>query len=276
MRPAMCTILDGPMGTELAARGVPTPAPLWSALALDRAPEVVAAIHRDYAAAGATVHTANTFRTKRRSAGERWEELARRAVVIARESVPPGHRIAGSVAPLEDCYRPDLSPTNPRPEHRELCEVLADAGVDLILCETFPHVGEALIAVEEALRTGLPVWVAFTAGPDADLLTPAEVLAGAREAAERGASAVLINCTKATRTLPYVEKLAEVGIPFGVYANAGAVQEGIGWGEAARGAELYAELAEAWIQAGATIVGGCCGTGPQHVRAIADRMRAKG
>ena len=60
-------ILDGPMGTELLARGVPTPTPGWSAHALDAAPEVVASIHRDYAAAGAVVHTTNTFRTKSRS-----------------------------------------------------------------------------------------------------------------------------------------------------------------------------------------------------------------
>src|SRR5262245_13933060 len=194
----MRTILDGPMGTELAARGVPTPAPRWSAEAIDRAPEVMAAIHREYAAAGATVHTANTFRTKRRQIPDRWDELARRAVAIARASVPARHRVAGSIAPLEDCYRPDLSPPDPRPEHRELARALAGAGVDLLLCETFPHVGEALIAVEEAVQTGLPTWVAFTAGPDATLLTPREIEAGAREAVARGASAVLVNCTPAT------------------------------------------------------------------------------
>src|SRR5262245_12037015 len=104
----MLTVLDGPVGTELAARGVPTPAPLWSAWALVHAPEVVADIHRDYAAAGATVHTTNTFRTKRRSAPANWEELARKAVAIVRGTVPQGHRVAGSIAPLEDCYRPDL------------------------------------------------------------------------------------------------------------------------------------------------------------------------
>src|SRR5512135_147134 len=80
--PRVLTILDGPIGTELAARGVPTPAPAWSAWAIDHAPEVLAAIHRDYAAAGATVHTANTFRTKRRQVGGAWERLARRAVEI--------------------------------------------------------------------------------------------------------------------------------------------------------------------------------------------------
>ena len=63
------TIVDGPMGTQLIERGVPTPAPLWSAWALLNRPEEGKRIHREYAAAGATVHTANTFRTKRRSMG---------------------------------------------------------------------------------------------------------------------------------------------------------------------------------------------------------------
>ena len=66
----MLTLLDGPLGTELDARGVSVALPLWSAGAIDSAPEVIAAIHREYAAGGATVHTANTFRTKRRAAGE--------------------------------------------------------------------------------------------------------------------------------------------------------------------------------------------------------------
>jgi S-methylmethionine-dependent homocysteine/selenocysteine methylase len=285
--PSDIVILDGPLGTELAARGVATPPPLWSAAALVDAAgaDVVRAIHRDYAAAGATVHTANTFRTQRRHAGASWEALVARAVALAREAVPPGHRVAGSMAPLEDCYRPDLSPADPRPEHRELARALAAAGVDLILCETFPHVGEALVAVEEAILAGPPVWVSFTAGPRADLLTPAEIEAAAREAAARGAQAVLVNCIPATRTLPYVERLASAGVPFGAYANAGAPEEGLGWGGqrglsarspqmwtaplARRAALAYADLARRWIDAGATIVGGCCGTGPAHIAALA-------
>jgi len=264
------TLLDGPLGSELAARGVSTSLPLWSAAALDSAPEVVAAIHADYAAAGARVHTTNTFRTRPRDAGERWELLARRAVRLARDSVPAGHRVAGSIAPLADCYRPDLSPTDSRPEHRDLARLLAEEGVDLLLCETFAHVPEALVAVEEAVATGLPTWVSFTAGPDADLLTPARLAAGAREAVALGAAAVLINCTSATRTLPYVRALAELGVPFGAYANAGAPDDAIGWRTSPEpGAEAYLELARAWVDAGATILGACCGTGPAHIRALA-------
>jgi S-methylmethionine-dependent homocysteine/selenocysteine methylase len=279
----MLTLLDGPVGTELAARGVPTPAPLWSAWALVHAPDVVAAIHRDYAAAGATVHTANTFRTKRRSAPANWEALARKAVSIARSAVPVGHRVAGSIAPLQDCYRPDLSPDNPGPEHRELARVLADAGVDILLCETFPHVGEALVAVNEAGATGVETWVAFTAGPDASLLSPAQIEAGGREAVKRGARAVLVNCIPAVRTLEYVERLAGLGVAFGAYANAGAPEDGIGWtgwvaggvsqGEdSSRGAQTYAALAAEWVGKGASIVGSCCGTGPAHIRALRARF----
>lgn len=266
-------ILDGPMGTELGARGVPLPAPLWSAFALDGAPEVVSAIHRDYAAAGATIHTANTFRTKRRASPDRWEALARLAVRIARESVPAGQIVAGSVAPLEDCYSPWLSPAACRPEHRELVRVLADSGVDLLLCETFPHGGEALVAVEEAVATGLETWVAFTAGPDADLLTPAEIGRAAREAVARGAAAVLVNCVPASRMGAFVHALEDLPVPFGAYANAGHTAEGLGWGaETADAAERYADLAQTWVAAGATLIGACCGTGPGHVRALAGRF----
>lgn len=268
-------VLDGPMGTELEARGIATPEGAWSASALDRAPQVVAQIHRDYAAAGATVHTANTFRTRVRTAGPRWAELARRAVDIARASLPAGHRVAGSIAPVEDCYRPDLSPgEGSRADHAALAAALAGAGVDLLLCEAFASPVEAAVAVREAARTGRETWVALTAGPDARLLTPAAMREAARSCVAEGATAVLVNCTAATRTLAYVEALSSLGVTFGAYANAGRQDEGIGWGASPEaGAERYAALARGWIEAGATIVGGCCGTGPAHIERVAATLR---
>ena len=263
------------MGTELGRRGVPTPSPAWSAHALIVAPETVAAIHREYAGAGATVHTANTFRARRRAVGERWEALARGAIRIARRSVPPGQRIAGSIGPLEDCYRPDLSPGEAsRREHAELARVLADAGVDLLLCETFPHAGEAAVAVQESVRTGIETWVPLTAGPDAALMTPRAMGEAARRCMADGARVVLVNCTPARQTLAYVEAIATAGVAFGAYANAGSAEDGIGWQALARegtaeGAAAYAGLARSWLDAGATVIGGCCGTGPAHVEALA-------
>ncbi len=267
------TILDGPVGTLLGARGVPIPAPLWSAWALLHDPEEVARAHRDYVAAGARVHTTNTFRTRRRTLPDDWERRTAQAVDLVRGTLRPGMLAAGSIAPLEDCYRPDLSPSDPRPEHRELAVLLADLGADLLLCETFPHLGEAWVAVEEAVATGLPTWASFTAGPSADLLTPAEVRHGAIGAIERGAKAVLVNCVPASRTLDFLEVLAPLGIPFGAYANAGHQDEELGWhADPGDSAERYADLAEAWLDLGATLIGSCCGTGPAHTAELVRRF----
>lgn len=270
MRPSI-TLIDGPVGTELAARGVPTPLPGWSVHALRDHPEAVRAIHADYAASGATVHTACTFRT-RPAAGADWMELARRAVALCRQSVPAHHRVAGSIAPLADCYRPDLSPPDPGPEHAALAAVLADAGADLLLCETFPHPPEAVAAVEAAVATGVETWAALTAGPEARLLDPEALADAGRQVADAGAAVVLVNCVAASRTLPYVEALVRA-LPdrrVGAYANAGHPDERIGWIPGEPGPARYLQAVRTWMDAGAVVIGGCCGTGPAHIRAIHD------
>jgi S-methylmethionine-dependent homocysteine/selenocysteine methylase len=158
-----------------------------------------------------------------------------------------------------------------RDEHAELAHVLAEAGADLLLCETFPSPSEAVVAVEEAVRTGLEAWAALTPGPEGTLLSPAQLVRGAERCARAGARVVLVNCVAASRALPYVAAIARLGVPFGVYANAGEPSEGLGWGvpDGARAAARYAEYAKRWRDQGATVIGGCCGTGPAHVAAIA-------
>jgi S-methylmethionine-dependent homocysteine/selenocysteine methylase len=265
-------LLDGPMGTQLIAHGVPAPMPFWSAWALAHAPQAVARLHREYAEAGATVHTSNTFRTRPAAFPNTWAERAVQAVALARDQVPDGHRVAGSIAPIADCYSPHLSPESPGPQHAALAEVLVQAGVDLLLCETFPHVGEALAAVQAAVATGVETWVAFTAGPDANLLTPDEIARGAEQAVELGAEAVLVNCIPASRTADFVRPLADLGVPFGAYANAGHTDDGIGWSPDPDGPQRYADLAAEWRAIGATIIGSCCGTGPAHIAALKQRL----
>ncbi len=266
------TLLDGPIGTALIARNHPCPAPAWSAWAIEHAPEAVEALHREYAAAGAEVHTTNTFRTRPDAVGPAWADLARRAVSLARAGAGPGQTVAGSIAPLADCYRPQDSPDNPGPRHAALAAVLADAGVDLLLCETFPHVGEALAAVDAAVQTGCETWVSFTAGPSADLLSPEQIRQGAIAAVEQGASAVLVNCIPAGRTAEFLNPLRDLGVRFGAYANAGHTDDGIGWHPDPDGPDRYADLAEAWVKMGATIIGSCCGTGPAHIAALRARL----
>lgn len=257
-------LLDGPIGTQLVAQGVPAPAPLWSAWALEHRPQAVADLHRSYGAAGAQVHTANTFRCHQRNAGPSWRELVRIAVSLARLGGGP---VAGSLAPLEDCYRPDLSPPNPGPEHLMLAQALVEEGVDLLLVETHPYLPEALAATAAARSCTPEVWSALTPGFDNSLLTPRQVADGARALADVGAAVVLVNCLPAAHALPYARALAETGLPWGIYANAGEKQAGLGWGDP-QGPERYAALAVVWQELGAQVIGGCCGTGPGHIAAL--------
>jgi S-methylmethionine-dependent homocysteine/selenocysteine methylase len=281
------TILDGPMGTELARRGVDLSGPAWSARAIEEAPEVIGAIHRDYAAAGATVHTAATFRTQPRVLPDRWDRLARRAVELARANVPEGCLIAGSIAPLADCYRPDLSPASSDPaqtraEHGALARVLVEAGCDRLLCETFAHAGEALLAVEAALEaakgTDVEVWLAVSPGYRGDLLGPGDAGRLASAAAKLGVGAVLVNCAPVEETLPFVRALAAAvwgrGVAVGAYANAGRDERG--WRDSERAVAAYVEAARGWADAGATLIGGCCGTGPGLIRALTQRFDGRG
>ncbi len=271
--PRAPTILDGPMGTELLARGVDTPLPGWSAHAIETDPDVVAAIHRDYAEAGAIVHTANTFRTQPRRFAETWREMLAKAIELARRGTE-GHkvRIAGSLPPLEDCYRPELSPPDPRPGHRLIANALADEGVDLLLVETFPHLGEAAVAVEESVATGVPTWVSFTAGPSADLLTIDEIRRGAEKAISLGVEAVLVNCVPTHRVSEFLEPLRDLPVPFGAYANAGEEQDEVGFTANPINPTTYVEFAEKWVEAGASLIGSCCGTGVEHVRELHRRF----
>ncbi len=271
-------LLDGPTGTELARRGISTDTPLWSADALVSAPAIVEQIHRDYAADGAEMVTANTFRTHARNlrslgGGGPARRLTRIAVRLAREATGGNGWVAGSMAPLEDCYRPDLTPSRAEleQEHGAMAEILADSGVDLILAETHPTIREAAAAARASRDVGLPVMVSWVCGRDNRLLS-GECLGGAVAAVlPFEPLAVLVNCLPAETAQEAVCQLVQSAgsVPVGVYANTGwADVEGC-WtqGGSVRPA-VYAELAAGWADRGARLIGGCCGTTPAHIAAL--------
>ncbi len=281
-------VLDGATGTELERRGVPSALPLWSAHALLAAPEECLRIHEEYAQAGAVALTANTFRTQRRplaraGLGERAAELTRTAVELARRAAraaPAGAPVwvLGSAPPLEDCFRPDLVPdaASLAREHAEHARNLAAAGVDAILAETMNSAREALAAARAARGVGLPVLVSFVCGPGAALLSGEPLaLALARLAPEEPA-ALLVNCLPPSAVEPCLGPLSASGLPFGVYPNLGAPAPGASGGRSEElSPEELARRAESWVRAGARLVGGCCGTQPAHIRAIASRLRSR-
>jgi S-methylmethionine-dependent homocysteine/selenocysteine methylase len=237
---------------------------------LKHRPQAVVDLHQAYCAAGAQVHTANTFRCHERNAGPSWRALVQVAVELAQVG---GGRVAGSMAPLQDCYRPDLSPLNPGPEHLALAQALVEEGVDLLLVETHPHLSEALAATTAARSCISQVWSALTPGYDNSLMSPCQLADGARSLGDAGAEVVLVNCLPAAYALPYARALAETGLPWGIYANAGKPEDGLGWGDP-RGPERYAEHATSWRDLGAQVIGGCCGTGPAHIAALRKHLEA--
>ncbi len=263
-------ILDGALGTVLEAEGYRLDEPAWSARVVREAPEAVAAIHRAYAEAGATVHTTATFRTTPWGVGAEADRLTHAAVRLCRDAVPPDHTVLGSLAPVFDCWAPDASPADAAQHHAAQAGRLWAAGVDGILVETFAHVDEAEAAVRAALGPG-PVWCALTPGFDGRLLSPAELAHGARRVHEAGAACVLVNCLPAAQALDWIAPVAALGIPWGVYPNGGPPG-----GPTAHGtpgaAHRFAALAQAWSATGASVIGGCCGTGPEHIRAIVETV----
>jgi S-methylmethionine-dependent homocysteine/selenocysteine methylase len=280
-------LLDGAMGTELERLGVETKLPLWSAQALLDAPDRVREVHEAYVTAGADVITAATFRTTPRALGkagiaadaDRLTALAIGLAREARERVAPGRdvRIAGSMAPLEDCYQPDLAPgsTDAEREHRNQAERLARWGAELLLVETMGTTAEAAAAVRAARGTDLPVWVSFICRSGTELLC-GEPLAGAvRTVAALEPDAVLVNCVPAAIATECLEVMGRAAaLTRGCYANAGSPDLGRStWCfDPEMTPERFAEAAAGWIQRGAQIVGGCCGTGPDHIRALRDAL----
>jgi S-methylmethionine-dependent homocysteine/selenocysteine methylase len=279
-------LLDGATGTELERRGAPTRLPLWSARALVDHPDLVLQIHRDYAEAGAEVLTANTFRTQARTLARegldhRAAELTGLALALARRGsawVPGRVWVAGSMPPLEDCYRPDLVPGDAAlaREHAEHARHLAASGADILLVETMNSIREAVAAGSAARATGLPVWISFACDGAVRLLS-GEPLAAALEAvAPLEPALVGVNCLPPAAADAALSVLAAARRPFSVYANLGAPNDETGFTRSADCAPAaFAACALRWWTAGARAVGGCCGTTPEHIRAVARRLASR-
>ncbi len=281
-------LLDAAMGSDLDRRGVRTSLPLWSALGLLEAPDLVRQIHLENLRAGADVVTTNTFRTTARTLRKAGldpglaptlDALAVRLAQEARtEAGRPGALIAGSIAPMEDCYLPNFdTPADlAYDEHRAQARKLAECGVDFLMIETMPTIEEAVIALRAALSTGIPATVGFVC-EDIEVdgaavrLRSGERLAEAVQAVEPlGPAAILVNCAPAPVITAALRELRRyTTCPIGGYANAGHVDDVVGWSSAGgMSGEEYAEAARPWLEQGARIVGGCCGTHPVHTEAL--------
>ena len=273
-------LLDGAMGTLLFSRGVPQRASL-DELVLSR-PELVTAVHREYIAAGAEIIETDTFGANRVRLGplglaERTAAINRRAAQLAREAREVSGRdvlVAGSIGPVSSpLHGPShLSDRVAGASAVEQLEGLLEGGIDLVMIETASDVGHLLAAVEAARRTcDLPILASLSFDEEllvADGHSAAEAAAALREA---GVDALGVNCGSGpTAGIEVLEQMAQAAgaTPLLVMPNAGLpgrVGDQFVW---AATPAYFAEEVPRFLAAGAQLVGGCCGTTPEHVAAM--------
>jgi len=282
-------ILDGATGTELEKRGAPMDGAAWSAAALITHPDTVREVHEDYIRAGADIIITNSFSTARHvlepaGLGARLHELNLRSVRLAQEArhnvADRPILIAGSIstfnAHLDHAYQPSVEQA--QANYREQAELLAQAGVDLIMLEMMRDIEQAAAAVQAAVATGLPVWVGFSCKLDHNgtvmLWDEEHTLATALELIPAlGASGVSVMHTLTediASALPVV--LEHWSGPVGVYAHSGKFIMPNWQFVDMISPEAYATEAQNWVQLGAQLIGGCCGIGPEHIRLLKERL----
>ncbi|OSC21943.1 homocysteine S-methyltransferase [Mycobacterium vulneris] len=287
--PGGSVLLDGGLATELEMRGHDLSDPLWSARLLADDPRAIAAVHAAYFRAGATIATTASYQAsfegfaargfdRRETAG-----LLRRSVELAKaardEFGGDGLLVAASVGPYgaaladgsEYRGRYGLSVAALARWHRPRLETLADAGADLLACETVPDVDEAQALVELVRSVGKPAWLSYTIDGDRTRAGQSLADAFAVAAGVDEIVAVGVNCCAPDDALPAIARAVAVGKPVIVYPNSGERWDALRhrWIGPSR---FSTGLAAQWTAAGARIVGGCCRVGPAE---IADLRRSR-
>jgi methionine synthase I (cobalamin-dependent)/5,10-methylenetetrahydrofolate reductase len=270
---------DGAMGTLLYSRGVPLEV-RFESLNLTR-PEVVRQVHEDYVAAGAQLLETNTFAANAlalTAAGleNKVREVNEAGARLARSAAGSERLVAGAVGPLLAPRHPgaELPEEQKRELFREQMVALAEGGVDLFLFETFADIGELELALGLADEFGLPAvaqMAFFEEGRTRHGVAAEEV---ARRLTAAGAAAVGANCGSGPRELLMVlERMAAVTpLPLSGFANSGFPQYVDGRYIYLATPEYFAAMGRRMAAAGASLVGGCCGTTPEHIRALATAL----
>ena len=290
----MITVLDGAMGGELSLRGGGSATGLWSAKAQLDAPDMVVQVHKEYIAAGARIITTNSYSTvpsylEKEHLSDRYVDLTRLAGELARRAVKESGKsvqVAGSLPPLSESYRPDLVPADSEslPVYEAMVMALRD-NVDLFLCETMSSGAEAVHAVSQACAHGLgkPVMVSWTLNeqPGAGLRSGDTVAEAFKMIQGFEIAGYLFNCTHAEAIVEALKELKKMtDKPIGGYPNRlnvvdpqwtldNEIQTGM---RADIDVRYFIGMAERFEAAGATIIGGCCGIGPEYIAALSDKL----
>ena len=274
-------LLDGAMGTLLYSRGTPQRASL-DELVLSR-PDVVSAVHREYIAAGAEIIETDSFTASRRHLGplglaDRTGQINRRAAQLAREAREVSGvdvLVAGSIGPVSSpLHGPGhVSPDVAAESVTEQLESLLEGGIDIVQLETASDLEHLLASVEAARRlSDLPVVASLTFGEDLSMADGTEAAVAAAALREADVDVIGVNCGSGPiAAVDAAEAMvaAAAGTPLLIMPNAGLSGRVSGEFVWAAAPAYFADEVPAFLRAGARLIGGCCGTTPEHITAIA-------
>lgn len=275
-------VTDGALGTQLQARGLEG-GECPDAWNLTHPPEVEA-VARAYVEAGSRIILTNTFRSNRlalQTLGmvDRLEEINRAAVEIARGASQGRAKVFGSLGPTGKLLvMGEVAAGDVKRAFAEQAGILAASGVDGFVIETMADIEEAKVAVEAVKPLGRPVVISFVFDSGRNLdrtMTGVTPERAAQELTEAGADVIGANCALGIEAyVPICQRLrASTDRPVWIKANAGLPQMVEGKVTYGTTPETFASFVPALLQAGASFVGGCCGTNPEFVRAISETVR---
>jgi len=286
--------IDGGLASELEARGHDLSGDLWSARLLRDDPDSVRDVHTTYFLAGARVGISASYQASR-SGFERQglraadaDRLLALSVDLVREARDAAAAqgamhpmlVAASVGPYgatmhdgsEYRGRYGVAHDDLVEFHRERLDVLVAASPDLLAIETVPDVDEARAIVEALHGHDVPAWMSFSCADDRRTCAGQPIEDAAALVADSGLAALGVNCTKPEHITGLVARIRAVtpGLAIVVYPNAGRVWDGQASVWLGDGSDLLPDTAvSSWFDAGAALVGGCCGLGPDAIGAVA-------
>ncbi|HEX2867343.1 MAG TPA: homocysteine S-methyltransferase family protein [Ignavibacteriales bacterium] len=270
---------DGAMGTELQKRGMKTGVCPEELNFVN--PEVIQAIHSDYYNAGSDIVETNSFGSNRirlslHQMEDRAYDFAKKAAELAREVCPKGKFVAGSMGPTGEILEP-LGPLNLQDAYNAFAEealALAEGGVDVIFVETMMSIEEAETAVRAAKeKTGLPVsaTMTFEVGPSGPkTMWGVDIRTSIERLSQAGADIIGSNCGRGFDEMIQVirDMRSLTTMPILAQANAGIPEWVDGLSVYRETPEVISPKAEELLRMGINIIGGCCGTGPGHIKEI--------
>ena len=275
-------LLDGAMGSEFIKRGIRLPEHTWSANMNIEKPETVYEIHKEYIDAGANYITTNTFRTTPRAYMKTGldvdaaTKLARKsllgAINAATKASNATTKVLGSVAPLEDCYKPDLFPGKviAKKEFEQLAQWLDIKEVDIILIETMNSVIEAETCIKAFAKCNKPIWISFILKNNHHILSGETILTAIKMLKKYNVSAFLVNCSPLYITHKSLKVISENwDKKWGVYPNLGVGPPSPnGDIKIIHSNDNYIKLFYTATGLGAELLGACCGSSPEHIKLL--------